>query len=1219
MADFDPFDSDITNEDSPRGPGRPRTRQIREKGSVGRPRVRPINDPSSRRRGRPNVTPGSVADSIATETIVSGQMTAKAINASVQGLQGAIGAFQKGVVNPLATQISAFSQAIGRFNSSHQEFLREQIAVAKDFHETYKMIRKIGLDPIIRNAERSRMAIASVTDVMKQINKEKYQGKDYEQMISSLTSMDRKLNRMVTAGVVGTEATDTFLREYYKSSKGTSKFLNAVTFAAEDIAEDIQLLKNDLNKYFKGKNSSKTVLQDQSESLRRIEKNTKGMGIMVASSLMSGIAAIVKTAFTFNKYGTTDALTSLLGIGQKGASRAALENGPLSGIFSKMGRKATSSTTFQEASLGGYGDFARKGAEGFERASRRAREGFSNIRDLTKAISDAWNSSKVKWFWDVGLKMIADRWERSGAIGVSIVSRVKKAYSRKNYQGPHPGGRSYWGSQEEALAGIQRTIEKYNKSQSMWNDMEGWQSDNEAQLAFSPEFLRANPLPKNRRYSSLNNVVDARSRFGKTKRTQSGVKIDAQVDAAMGKGAKVISINPKSTNQIGSADVSTPRKAWGSLTKIQGRILGVLQRLEKHIRGIDENTENLDELENQKGEGLLGGVLKGAAALGLGRMLLKNRKFLKGKGGKGLSLLGKMVFGAAAARKGFQGLKAVGKMGKLGKVGAGARVLWDTLGWGNSSIGNGAMQAVGQFKNTKLGRSFLGRGLRQMRVAAAGYGQGAGSRLLRAFAHSRKWGGGLLGNTIGAYHGFVAPARSIEGFARMANPNRGLSLLQKGGLLMDKAGAGIVSGAKAAGGAISNVATSAGNWLGGIGKLPKQNIFAKAGGAIAKMGSGAGVGASLMKGLGAFVKKLPVIGGILQICLAINDFKHGKIWDGLWGITMGLLSCFPATALIGLVGSVAWDAGKLINKKLKDKEGLNDAKTKKGILSFFGVKSKTSGSTTPIGGSASSTDSSTSANPATKKGGVLAGMKAAAKAGVASLNKAAATIAGSSVAKEAGNMANNIASSRGINWGSTNHSRMMPEFMQKFNAAADEYYKATGKKVKVNSAIRTNKRQAELYLEKALGLNPRDVAPPTYDELVEYRGKNYLVKGNGKKMRTGHLVGGAVDIQDPYPFIPYAQKYGLRWQGKTDAVHFQIDKKGPVTSQATNITSTPPGTKVIGDGPPESNSSTGIISMGSNNSGGSIPAGQPNVNSSTEISPMIQDYGLAIINNLLFT
>ena len=44
-------------------------------------------------------------------------------------------------------------------------------------------------------------------------------------------------------------------------------------------------------------------------------------------------------------------------------------------------------------------------------------------------------------------------------------------------------------------------------------------------------------------------------------------KADKLVDEAMGKGAKHISINPKSTTQIGSADVSTPRKAWGSLYK----------------------------------------------------------------------------------------------------------------------------------------------------------------------------------------------------------------------------------------------------------------------------------------------------------------------------------------------------------------------------------------------------------------------------------------------------------------------------------------------------------------------------------------------------------------------------------------------------------------------------------------------------------------------------
>ena len=1219
MANFDPFDDPITNEDSPRGPGRPRTRQIREKGSVGRPRVRPINDPSSRRRGRPSVTPGSVADSIATETIVSGQMTAKAINASVQGLQGAIGAFQKGVVNPLATQVSAFSQAVGRFNKSHQEYLREQIAVSKEIHETYKLIRKVGIDPIIRNAERSRMAIASVTDVMKQINKEKYQGKEYEQMISSLTSMDRKLNRMVTTGVVGAEVTDTFLREYYRSAKGTSKFLNAVTFAAEDIAEDIQTLKQDLNKYFRGKNSSKTVLQDNSESLKRIEKNTKGLGIMVASSVMSGISALVKTAFTFNRYGTTDAITELLNIKKtKGASKLSQQN-PLGKVFSTILGGIQKDTAFQEASLGGYGDFAKGIAESFEKTGRRITRGLGDLRGLGKSIADAWDHSKVKWFWDVGLKMIEDKWDRQGAIGVSIVSRVKSAYGRKNYRGPHNTGKRFYGSQEEALAGIQKAIDKFDRSKSILNEMGDWESDNEAAVAFSPEYLREHLTPRNKAVNrSTNNIIDARSRFGKTKRSNKG-KADILVDAAMGKGAKVISINPKSTNQISSADVSTPRKAWGSLTKIQGRILGVLQRLEKHIRGIDKNTENLDELENQKGEGLLGGLLKGAGALGLGSLLLRNRKLLRGKGGKGLSLLGKTVFGAAAARKGFQGLKAVGKMGKLGKVGAGARVLWDTLGWGSSNIGNGAMKAVGQFKNTKLGRSFLGKGLRQMRVAAAGYGQGAGSRLLRAFAHSRKWGGGLLGNTIGAYKGFVAPARSIEGFAKMANPTRGLSLLQKGGLLMDKAGAGIVSGAKAAGGAVSNVATKAGNWLGGIGKLPKQNIFAKSGNAIAAMGKGAGVGAGLMKGLGVFVKKLPVIGGILQIGLAINDFKKGKIWDGIVGITMGLLSCFPATALIGLVGSVAWDAGKLINKKLKDKEGLNDAKTKKGILSFFGVKDKSAkGSTTPVaGGSSAASGSPADNNSAAKKGGVLAGMKAAAKAGAASLNKAAAS-AGAAVAEVAGNVGSSLNSSKGIDWGGTNHSQMMPEFMERFNAAADEFYKDTGKKVRVTSAIRTNKKQAELYVRGAY-LHEGGVmtpAKPAMDEVIEYKGKTYYVKGKGQKTRTGHMAGGAVDVSNWSQFYPYATKHGLSWMGKNDPVHFQINKAGPVIGATTPVSNPPAGAKVVGDGPGEA--SGGVVSMGSANSVGNAPAGKPNANSSTEISPMIQDYGLAIINNLLF-
>ena len=1210
MADFDPFDQPITNEDSPRGPGRPRTRQIKEKGSVGRPRVRPINDPSARRRGRPSITPGSVADSIATEAIVSGQITAKAINASVQSLQGAINAFQKGVVDPLATQVGAFSQAIGRFNKSHQEYLREQIAVSREIHETYKLIRKVGLDPIIRNTERTRLAISAVTDTMKEINREKYQGKEYEQMISSLTSMDRKLNRMVTAGVVGTEATDTFLREYYRSSKGTSKFLNAVTFAAEDIAEDIQTLKMDLNKYFRGKNSSRTVLQDNSESLKRIEKNTKGIGFMVASSVLSGVAALVKTAFVFNRYGTTDALTNLFGVKKSKGTSKLSQKQPLAKVFSSlMGIEPP--TKFQEASLGGYGDFAKDITESFERTGRGIRNSLRDLRGLGKSIADAWNESKVRWFWDVGLKMFADKWDQQGAIGVSIVNRVKSAYGRKNYTGPHGTGKRYYGSQEEALVGIEKSLEKFNRSKARLSELGDWESENEAAVAFTPEQLREGLTPRR----SINNVIDATARFGKTRRTSRG-KIDAKVDAAMGKGAKVISINPKSTNQISSADVSTPRKAWGSLTRIQGRILGVLQRLEKHIRGIDKNTENLEELEGDNSKNnLLGGLLKGAGAAGLAGFLLKNRKLLKGKAG-GLSLLGKLVFGGKAITQALFGKRITGPMKGLGSS---TRVLWDTFGWGDSKIGNGAMKALGQFKKTKLGKSFIGRGIRQARVAAAGYGQGLGSRLLRAFAHSRKWGGGVLGNTIGAYRGFVAPARNIEGFAKLANPTRGMSLLQKGGLLMDKAGAGIVKRAKATGGALSNAATKAGNWLGGIGKLPKQNIFAKAGGAIAKMGTGAGVGAGLLKGLGYFVKKLPVIGGILQICLAINDFKHGKIWDGLWGITMGLLSCFPPTALVGLVGSVAWDAGKLINKKIKDKQGLNDAKTKKSILSFFGIKPKNQsvGSATPVNNTSPETSHGAKAVTNTKQNkGIFAGMKSAAKAGLATVNSA---IANSTVGKAAGNAISDMTSSKGIDWGSTNHSKMMPEFMEKFNAAANEYYRATGKKVRVESAIRTNKRQAELYLEKALGLNPYEVAQPTYDELVQFRGQNYLVAGNGRVNRTGHLVGGAVDIKDPQPFVPYAQRHGLRWQGKGDPVHFQIDKKAPVVSQATNITSVPAGTKRIGDGAPEASNPGKILSLGSNSrQASSAPSGQPNSSSSIEISPMVQDYGLAIINNLLF-
>ena len=93
MSSQDPFDQPF-EEDVVRGPGRPRTRDIRERGAVGRPRIRPIDSPSSRRRGRPTVSPSDIADQISKEAIISGQITAKSINASVQGLSTSVQQFQ---------------------------------------------------------------------------------------------------------------------------------------------------------------------------------------------------------------------------------------------------------------------------------------------------------------------------------------------------------------------------------------------------------------------------------------------------------------------------------------------------------------------------------------------------------------------------------------------------------------------------------------------------------------------------------------------------------------------------------------------------------------------------------------------------------------------------------------------------------------------------------------------------------------------------------------------------------------------------------------------------------------------------------------------------------------------------------------------------------------------------------------------------------------------
>jgi hypothetical protein len=74
-------------------------------------------------------------------------------------------------------------------------------------------------------------------------------------------------------------------------------------------------------------------------------------------------------------------------------------------------------------------------------------------------------------------------------------------------------------------------------------------------------------------------------------------------------------------------------------------------------------------------------------------------------------------------------------------------------------------------------------------------------------------------------------------------------------------------------------------------------------------------------------------------------------------------------------------------------------------------------------------------------------------------------------------------------------------------------------------------------------------AKPSYSEKVN----GYLVHGSGKDHKTGHMVGGAIDVANWRQFLPYAEKYGLSWMGKKDPVHFQINDRFKVPGSGAKI------------------------------------------------------------------
>lgn len=1229
----DPFDNPFPDNNEPRRPGRPRVRPVREKGPIGRPRIRPLQQKTGRGPGRPRVTPADIGDKIQREALISGSLVSKGVASSVKGLQKSVDALQNKVITPLGKVVNQFSNSVTRFNNYHQQYLKDQVAIAKELNETFKLFRKTAIDPTLRTLIRSQKGVNLVSKAFEGVGARAgaNANSDFGRMASSLDDLNKKLTYASRMGVVGVEATDTFLKEYYKTSKGTSKFLNAVTFAAQDISEDISNLRTDLDKYLK--RNTKSVVVDQTELLRKIENNTKApsIGKRMLSSLFSSGVAFVKTAFKYNRFGTTELLSNLFNIdmhnnrgaressqtadrpnklgqalqgagsalgktrvgkffGQKGGALAKWWEETVDLEIRRYIRDQENNLQFaiRNASTGTYGQGAAKVADTAIGVGRKAKKGVNamaqSLQELPTKIVDAWNESKTKqyakWFMEVGATLFLNTWDRAGAYGERHVNATITNYGKKNYRGPHGGSHTTGDPIVDAQNALNRA------SQALGGEV----------IPFKAKAEEANPSTS----MYWGNV---------SKRTTQDK--DNIIAATFGKGYGTVSLAADSESTISSGNVSTPQKAMASLLKVNARIMGYMKKLWGKVR-----TPESDIKESKGGLGGLAGLL---GAGGIAGLLMKNRKLLR-KGGP-LALLAPLLFGGARVGAGFLGKAGIKGAGLRG-AGATGRVLWDTFSlFGNAAAKQGGtgMKALGLFKNTKLGQSGLGTLIRQARLASAGYGVGKGSRLARGAIELGKWGGlnplGYLGGALGVIKGKASPilgaaGEIAKGGTRTAQVLKNTQAAERAARL-----AKVVE-------SIQGIPKAAGNVVGGIGKFmaktPAKNKVI--GGVLG------GVGAKLLMKAGgkgaakAILKQIPVLGALAGIGFGIWRFTKGQILDGLMEIASGLLTLVPSgwgnAAALGLDATLlARDLGRAKNKNISEKQ-------KGDLLKTFGVKGQGSAEnfvSSSQGGTSSMAPGGTNySKPAT----------IGQRIGTAFSNVATgASKVAAGVATGAANLYKDITGS--INWGTSKHDRMHPNFMAKFGPAADEMYKQTGKKVKVTSAIRTNEDQAKLWVRGNILKEPGIFTPalPAYDADVVVHGKRYHVKGSGQTLRTGHLVGGAVDVANYRDFLPYAKKYGLNWMGNSDPVHFQINDRLPVISSSTSQTP-----KNVASSNTSSGSSTKVGDPPNTSGGGSYGAGGspsqgvgtgnagpgPAASNKVSVSPMVQDYGIAIINNLLF-
>jgi hypothetical protein len=189
-----------------------------------------------------------------------------------------------------------------------------------------------------------------------------------------------------------------------------------------------------------------------------------------------------------------------------------------------------------------------------------------------------------------------------------------------------------------------------------------------------------------------------------------------------------------------------------------------------------------------------------------------------------------------------------------------------------------------------------------------------------------------------------------------------------------------------------------------------------------------------------------------------------------------------------------------------------------------------------------------------------------------------------------------------------NYSGLQPDFKKRFLAGAADFNKATGKKINVTSAKRTDEYQAQLWVRsnilKEQGLYK--VAKPKAKQTINYKGKSYTVEGSGKG--SPHLPGTAIDVSqstDRNTLDKYMKPYGIgRFSPSGDPPHYgnlgTQSKEAPqldgvdaeVADQSAKTQGTPSNEEVqaaVAQTPGVESGSSGSTSSGS--SGGTTASG----------------------------